>query len=147
MGKNILTPAEPVAGRMNKLAANDELTARNADKHWLYEKSVQTPDVEVVFIDRVFKKEFGRLPAFLREDFCGTAILCAEWAKRRGGNTALGVDLDGPTLEWGRVNNINPLGDRSGAVTHRLDDLLRPADVFRRRTEHLSCDLDLARVQ
>jgi hypothetical protein len=123
MGKNIAAPAEPVASRMEKLAAENKLTPKNADKHWLYEKSVQTPDVEAVFIDRVFKKEFGRLPTSLREDFCGTAILCTEFVKRREGNTALGVDLDGPTLEWGRVNNVQPLGDRADAVTLLENDV------------------------
>ena len=66
---------------MEKLAAKGKLTAKNADLHWLYEQSVQNADVEVEFIDRVFRKEFGRKPTFLREDFCGTALLCADWVK------------------------------------------------------------------
>ena len=73
--------AEPVGPRMEKLADKGKLTAKNADLHWLYEKSVQTPDIEVVFIDKVFRKEFGRPATFLREDFCGTALMCAEWVK------------------------------------------------------------------
>ena len=55
--------AAPVGPRMEKLAAKGKLTAKNADLHWLYEQSVQTPDVEVEFIDRVFKKEYGRRPS------------------------------------------------------------------------------------
>ena len=108
--------AGPVGDRMAKLARKGKLTAKNADLHWLYEQSVQNPEVEVEFIDRVFKKEFGRKPRDLREDFCGTAFLCSHWVKEREDNTALGVDLDGPTLEWGRVNNIEPLGARASAI-------------------------------
>ena len=115
--------AEPVGPRMEKLADKGKLTAKNADLHWLYEKSVQTPDIEVVFIDKVFRKEFGRAATFLREDFCGTALMCAEWVKLSDANTALGVDFDGPTLAWGRVNNISPLGERAEAVTLVQDDV------------------------
>jgi hypothetical protein len=112
-----------VRERMEALAADGGLTARNADKHWLYEKSVQNVSHEVRFIDRVFKKEFGRKPRLLREDFCGTALLCAEWVRHRESNTALGVDFDGPTLDWGRANNLAPLGDAADRVTLREDDV------------------------
>jgi hypothetical protein len=143
MTPNTMTPntrmkrgpiAEPVGPRMEKLAAKGKLTAKNADLHWLYEQSVQNPEVEVEFIDKVFRKEYGRPPRLLREDFCGTAFLCSEWVKAHAGNSAVGVDLDGPTLEWGRVNNIAPLGDRAQAVTLIRDDVravTRPrADVL-----------------
>ena len=114
---------KPVGPRMDKLAEAGKLTSRNADVHWLYEQSVQNAEVEVVFINRVFKREYGRKPTFLREDFCGTALLCSEWVKANAAHTALGVDLDGPTLAWGAVNNITPLGDRASAVTLVQDDV------------------------
>lgn len=112
-----------IAGQMQRLAAAGKLTAHNADLHWLYEQSVQNVEFEAKFIDRVFKKEYGRKPAFLREDFCGTALLCAEWVKQRSENSALGVDYDGPTLEWGKRNNIAPLGERALAVALVQDDV------------------------
>ncbi len=115
--------AGPVGPRMEKLAAKGKLTSKNADLHWLYEQSVQNAEAEVEFIDRVFREEFGQRALFLREDFCGTALLCSEWVKIHTDNTALGVDLDGPTLEWGRANNAAPLGDRAGAVTLIKDDV------------------------
>jgi len=109
--------------RMTALAAAGELNRRNADHHWLYQMSVQNVGVEVKFIDRVYARRHGRKPSFLREDFCGTALLAAAWVRRRKGNTALGVDYDEPTLEWGRVNNIAPLGARAGDVTLVRDDV------------------------
>lgn len=114
---------KPVAARMNALAAAGRLNPRNADKHWLYQNSVQNPEVEVQFIDRVFAKEFGRKPTLLREDFCGTALLCSWWVKARATNRALGVDYDGPTLAWGRVNNLAPLGAAAERVDLVQDDV------------------------
>jgi hypothetical protein len=115
--------AKTVAQRMAKLARKGELTAANADRHWLYEKSVQNAEVEVEFIDEVYAKEFGRKPILLREDFCGTANLCTEWVKLDVSKRALGVDYDEPTLQWGRENNLAPLGDRAGAITLVRDDV------------------------
>ncbi|HPF70787.1 MAG TPA: class I SAM-dependent methyltransferase, partial [Candidatus Krumholzibacteria bacterium] len=109
--------------RMQALADAGALTARKADRHWLYEKSVQNPSAEVPFMQRVFRSEFGRLPASLREDFCGTALLSATWVKADRSHTALGVDLDGPTLAWGRRHNIEPLGEAAARVTLVQDDV------------------------
>lgn len=116
-------PTPGLKDRMQRLAADGALTARNADRHWLYEQSVQNAAFEVALLDRVYTKEYGRRPTVFREDFCGTALLCAEWVRRRPGNLALGVDLDGPTLAWGRRHNVAPLGDRAKAVTLVQDDV------------------------
>ena len=133
-GKKSSGSPEPVAERMSALAAAGDLNVRNADRHWLYEQSVQNVDFEVKFMDRVFKKIYDRKPRFLREDFCGTALLSAAWVARRKTNVALGVDLDGPTLDWGRVNNIAPLGKRATAITLIEDDVRNvvgpPADIL-----------------
>ena len=112
-----------VRDHMEQLAAAGRLNARNADRHWLYEKSVQNAGQEVGFIDRLFREAYGRNPSFLREDFCGTGLLCAEWVAARRTNTALGVDFDGPTLDWGRANNLAPLGPDAGRITLIEDDV------------------------
>ncbi len=116
-------PAGDLKLRQAELAARGLLTARNADRHWLYEQSVQNVDFEVGFIERVFRREYGVRPRFFREDFCGTALLSAAWVARRRDNIALGVDLDGPTLDWGRRHNLAPLGARADAVTLIEDDV------------------------
>jgi hypothetical protein len=85
------------------------LTARTADRYDLYLQSVQAPDFEVHFFDRAFQAVYGRKPALLREDFCGTFAVCCEWVKRRAGNEAIGVDLDPQPLHWGRQHNLAPL--------------------------------------
>ena len=122
-GDTKMEQKKTVTEKMAKLARKGKLTAKNADLHWLYEKSVQNAEVEVGFINEVYEKTFGHKPISLREDFCGTANLCAEWIKLDETKTALGVDYDEPTLQWGRENNLAPLGERAQAVTLIRDDV------------------------
>lgn len=75
--------------------------AAQADRHELYEASVQDPPTEVEVFDRLFRRYRGRRPLSLREDFCGTACLAVTWAGSGPKRTAIGVDLDRPTLDWG----------------------------------------------
>jgi len=92
-----------------------EFSAKTADRHVLYQRAVQDAGAEVGFLDRVFRKLRGRPPESLREDFCGTALLCSEWVKHRG-RTAVGIDLDPRVLEWAKTHNLAPLGDRKSCV-------------------------------
>lgn len=80
-----------------------------ADKYDLYQRSVQSPDHETWFFNRIFKKEYGREALVLREDFCGTAAVCCEWVKRKPKRFAYGVDLDPEPLKWGIENNLSLL--------------------------------------
>jgi hypothetical protein len=80
--------------------------AVKADRYKLYESSVQCAETEVDFVEYEFKKLRGRRPALLREDFCGTAAVCFEWASRGQENTAIGVDIDGEVLNWANENHL-----------------------------------------
>jgi len=122
-GNTEMEKMETLAERMAELARTGKLTATNADKHWLYEKSVQNAEVEVAFIEQIYAETFGRKAILLREDFCGTANLCTEWIKLNGDKQALGVDYDEPTLQWGRENNLASLGERANAITLIRDDV------------------------
>ncbi len=84
-------------------------TAKNSDRRELYELSVQEPTSEVTFFDRVYRERNRRLPRSLREDFCGSAAVSAEWVRRRPANTALGVDLDPAILAWANQRAVAPL--------------------------------------
>ena len=83
--------------------------SQRADKYQLYLESVQAPDYEVAFFNRVFRNEYGRQPMLLREDFCGTAAVCCEWVKSHAKRRAIGIDLDPAPLVWGREHNLTPL--------------------------------------
>ena len=111
-----------------------KLNARNADKHLLYEQSVQDPASDVKFMHRVFSKERGRVPLSLREDFCGTGYLCAEWAQSNKERHAIGLDLDEPTMQWGRARHLQPMGEAGRRVSLRkgnvLDGAAEPFDII-----------------
>lgn len=80
-----------------------------ADRHRLYEQSVQNVEGEFEFVDSTFKKLRGRRATLIREDFCGTAAMACEWVRRRKDNRAYAVDLDSEVLEWGRANKVGAL--------------------------------------
>lgn len=103
-----------------------EFTAATADKHQLYQLSVQDPEVEIAFVHRIYKKIYGRAPVSLREDFCGTALFCAEWVKTRPERTAIGIDLDQPTLDWGTEHNLAAIGEPAQRVTLLRQNVLDP---------------------
>jgi hypothetical protein len=99
--------------------------AETADRHYLYEKSVQNTALDYKFVNKVFRKLRDRRPTSLREDFCGTARMCREWVSRRKSNTAIGVDLDPEVLSWGRQHNINRLTpDQQLRVQLKNEDVL-----------------------
>jgi hypothetical protein len=83
--------------------------AARADRHILYQKAVQSVDAEIDFVDATFKALRKRRAARLREDFCGTAASACEWTRRRPGNTSVAIDLDQPTLDWGKDHNVSGL--------------------------------------
>lgn len=83
--------------------------AERADRHKLYEKSVQDVADEYDFVIKTFHDIRDRKPVSLREDFCGTAGMSCEWVSRDKGNTAIGVDFDPGVLAWGREHNLSKL--------------------------------------
>jgi SAM-dependent methyltransferase len=103
---------------------------KSRDRHWLYQESVQSPDIHFAFFDRVYRQRNGVPPASLKEDFCGTALLASEWVERRKTNTAIGVDLDAPTLAWGQKQNLSRLSDeqrsRVSLLRANVLDVSRP---------------------
>jgi SAM-dependent methyltransferase len=110
----------------SKKKKTHELTAATADKHDLYQRSVQDPEIEIAFVHRIYKKTFGRAPLSLREDFCGTALFCGEWVKTRPERTAVGIDLDQPTLDWGIEHNLAAMGEPGQRVTLLRQNVLDP---------------------
>jgi len=83
--------------------------AERADRHLLYQLSVQNPEFELEFIDDTFAELRGRKPRTMREDFCGTALSSVEWVRRRADNTAVAIDIDAEVLDWATRNNLSRL--------------------------------------
>ena len=74
--------------------------AERADRHVLYEQSVQNAPAEIDFIESTFSQLTGRRARLLREDFCGTANCACEWVRRNDSRKAWGIDLDAEVLDW-----------------------------------------------
>jgi cyclopropane fatty-acyl-phospholipid synthase-like methyltransferase len=107
--------------------------ASKADRHVLYEDSVQCVEAEIDFVDETFKELRNRKARVLREDFCGTANTSCEWVRRRKRNRAIGVDLDADVQQWGRKHHLKKLGRAEKHVTllnaNVLDVTTEPVDI------------------
>ncbi len=90
------------------------------DKYWHYLKSVQSPDIDVKFFRKTYKKIFDADPVLLREDFCGTYKLCCEWVKLREEHKALGFDLDPEPLAYGRETYYPKLNQEEQSRLHAM---------------------------
>lgn len=88
----------------------------------LYQKSVQAVDVEVAFFSDQYQALRGAQATSMREDFCGTALLCTEWSKNNEQRTAIGVDLCQSTLDWAREHNIASLQANTAARISLLNE-------------------------
>lgn len=99
--------------------------AAKADRHELYELSVQDPSTDAATLAGLFRRFRKREAMSLREDFCGTATLSSAWVRSKPGRTAVGVDLDQPTMDWGWTHRVEPHGPE---VAKRVD--LRRANVL-----------------
>ena len=111
----------------------DDTMASKADRHVLYEDSVQCVEAEIDFVDATFKKLRNRTPRLLREDFGGTANTSCEWVRRRKRNRAIAVDLDSEVQDWGRKHHVAKLGDAQDRITLLNENVLEvdtePVDI------------------
>lgn len=96
--------------------------AATADRHKLYEDSVQDPQREIEFLQRLYRKLTGRRPMVLREDFCGTAQVCCQWVKMHQQHIAIGIDLDPRVLRWASRRNVAQLSREQTARLKLLNN-------------------------
>ena len=108
--------------RPGRKGKKSKYTAHTADKYELYQHAVQSPETDIQFVQRAYRDLRGKEPMHFREDFCGTAILCATWVKTDERRTAEGYDLDPEPVEWGKKNNLAPLGGAEERVKLFLED-------------------------
>ncbi|RUP50440.1 hypothetical protein BC936DRAFT_139054 [Jimgerdemannia flammicorona] len=86
--------------------------ASQSNKFLLYQDAVQAPRKEIVTLHNLHHELFfssstpsseRHPPLTLREDFCGTAVLCREWVARNSAErSAWGVDNDPVVLAYAR---------------------------------------------
>ncbi len=95
--------------RKKKEKRKSKYTARTADRHELYELSVQNVEEEIKFLDKTFREVRGRPALTLREDFAGTTAAACEWVRNGVERRAWAVDIDPKVLEWGRKRHVEKL--------------------------------------
>jgi cyclopropane fatty-acyl-phospholipid synthase-like methyltransferase len=81
------------------------------DKYHYYVRAVQSPDEDVLFLSKTFKKFTGREAKIMGEDFCGTFKLCVEWIKLNKDHRSVAIDLSQEPLEWGQKNHLTELNN------------------------------------
>lgn len=84
--------------------------AEQADRHILYQEAVQDPETEVHNFTKFYTEIRGKKPLSMKEDYSGTGHLAVEWAKSDPERTAIGVDYDAETIEWGQKHNVDAAG-------------------------------------
>lgn len=125
--KNKNKQAKHKQGKQKKGKKN-KLTAATADRHDLYQRSVNSPETDVDFATRTFESLRGRPLRHMREDFCGTAAMAAEFLSRNPANTAEGFDLDPAPIEWGKERNFAGVDDGTARMTFHLQDVRDRSD-------------------
>jgi SAM-dependent methyltransferase len=124
------TPPTPTSTRVAPARAPRPTLASTADRHVLYQHAVQNTESELDFVADTFKRLRGRLPLSLREDFCGTGNTACAWAARKPSNTAIGLDIDQPTLDWAAQHNLARLTPAQRARVRLINrDVLHPGDA------------------
>jgi len=92
--------------------------SEQADRHDLYQRSVQDTEAEIDFVLATWNELRKRPAEVLREDFCGTANTACEWVRRDPEHYAIAIDLDSEVLAWGEQNNVSALEE---SQQHRIE--------------------------
>ena len=121
-------------GKQGKKSKKGWRTASTSDRHELYELSVQEAESECDLIEQAWRELRTRKPKTIREDFCGTALVCREWVKRHPEGVAIGIDLDTEVLDWARARLEDKLDDDQRARITLLQEDVRTAATERAPT-------------
>jgi hypothetical protein len=102
-----------------------------ADRHELYEASVQSVTDEVTFLDSAFRELAGRKAFILREDFCGTAAAACEWVRSHRQRRAVAVDIDPQVLAWGLAHHVAALKPKQRTRIELVEGDVRSVETGR----------------
>lgn len=76
------------------------------DKHALYLASVQDPLSDIERISIIYEELFSKKALKLREDFSAAFALSCCWVQSDKQRSAIAIDIDQPTIEYGRSNYL-----------------------------------------
>lgn len=100
------------------------------DQYYYYRLAVQSPATDVRFFrDKYREFNDGLDPKVLREDFCATFSLCCEWAKLGKDYRAVGIDVDGEPLAYGKKHYLSQMtaAQRQRVSLYQTNVLKTPA--------------------
>jgi len=83
----------------------------NIDKHALYLASVQDPISDIERISKIYEEIFQRTAISFREDFSGTFALSCCWVQSDKLRSAMAIDNDFETIEYGRKNYLKNMSE------------------------------------
>ncbi len=120
--------------RKKKRESNDKLEQGSFDKYYYYQKSVQGPEGDVIFLKDTYKELRKKSPRTMCEDFCGTFSISCEWVKLGSEFKAVSVDIDSDPIEYGRQNYLSLLNEDEKSriqvfVSSVLDKALPKVDI------------------
>ncbi len=84
---------------------------KTLDKHALYLASVQDPTSDIQRISEIYKDLFSKEALSFREDFSGTFALSCCWVQSSDHRSALAIDIDHETIEYGKKNYLENLSE------------------------------------
>ena len=113
--------------KLEKKPLAKRLTAKRADRHELYQLSVQSPEEDIKFLRRVYKNLRKKPARHFREDFSGTHLLATEWVRTKAGCTAEGFDNDPDPIAWGLYMNARRLGPLADNLHLSIADVREPS--------------------
>ncbi len=85
------------------------------DKHALYLASVQDPISDVSRVSKIYISIFNKEALSFREDFSGTFALSCCWVQSSSERTAISIDIDEETIEYGTKNYLSNLSSSEQA--------------------------------
>lgn len=95
-----------------------------------YEQSVQDPEGEIPILLDICRAMSKSRPIHLREDFCGSGFLSAEWIKQSRRHRADGVDLCSETIEAAYKRHWLPLKEHDRErLAYHIHDVLHAENI------------------
>jgi len=80
--------------------------SKTTDKHALYLASVQDPIGDVERVSKIYQEIFNKEAISFREDFSGTFALSCCWVQSGLNRSAIAIDIDHETIEYGKNNYL-----------------------------------------
>ena len=94
---------------LKKKTTNRKSNKKTFDKYWHYRHSVQSPDLDVRFLQKCYRQLKKKTASVFREDFCAAFAVSCEWVKMGRSYKAVCVDIDKEPLEYGEKVYLSEL--------------------------------------